>query len=79
MPELCNQGLDKLACFLCVSCVLLVFCLHAPAFYRLKKACGATFVPFYSVEMENLSKNGTKVAQPQHETEILIENGNKVA
>ena len=71
----------------CWSCVgqelailtfLLTFCLHAPAFYSLKKAHGMTFVPFYSAEIGNLSKNRTKVAQPQCEMQILIENGNQV-
>lgn len=45
---------------------------------HMAKACGTTFVPFYSAEMGNLSENGTKVAQLQHEMWILIENGNEV-
>ena len=42
------------------------------------KAHGMTFVPFYSTEMENLSEKGTKMVWPQHEMQILIENGNEV-
>ena len=78
MPEVCNHGLDNLACFLHVSHVLLAFYLCAPAFYSLKKACGMIFVPFHSTKMENPSKNRTKVVRPQHEMRILIENRNKV-
>ena len=40
------------------------------------KACGVTFVPFYSAKMEIMSKKGTKMVQLQHETWILIEKGN---
>ena len=65
--------------------MFLAFCLRAPAFCRLKAhgipfvaQCGATFLPFYSAKMENLSKNRSKVAPSQLETWILIENGNEV-
>ena len=40
------------------------------ALYGAKKARGATFVPFYSAKKENVSKNRSKVAQPQRETRI---------
>ena len=97
MPELCNRPPEILTCFSCVaqvfltcsSCfarVLLMFCLCAPAFYRLEThgipfaaQCGATIVPFYSTKKENLSKNRSQVVQPQRETWILIQNGNAVA
>ena len=49
------------------------------ALYGAKKAHGMTFVPFYSVKKENVSENRSKVAQPQHEMQILIEKGNTVA
>ena len=63
--------------------MFLTFCLHFASvllpFVAQKKACGATFLPFYSVEIGNLSEKRSEVAQPQHETQILIENGNEVA
>ena len=69
-----------------VSHMFLTFCSRAPAFYRLKThgipfaaQCGATFLPFYSAKLENLSENRSEVAPPQRETRILIENGNEVA
>ena len=46
------------------SCVLLMWASLYGAKKHMAKAHGATFVPFYSAEMENLSKKGTKVAQP---------------
>ena len=46
---------------------------------HMAKARGATFLPFYSTEIGNLSENRSKVARPQRETRILIENGNEVA
>ena len=49
------------------------------ALYGAKKACGATFVPFYSAKKENVSENRSKVVRPQRETWILIEKGNAVA
>ena len=79
MPELCNREPDKLACFSHVSRVLLAFCSRAPAFYSPKKARGATFLPFYSAEIGNLSEKRSQVARPQRETRISIENGNAVA
>ena len=64
MPELCY-----------VARVLLAW----GALYGAKKARGATFVPFYSAKKENVSENRSKVARPQRETRILIENRNAVA
>ena len=59
------------------------FCSRALAFYGAKKhmakARDATFLPFYSAEIGNLSENRSEVAPPQRETWILIENGNSVA
>ena len=64
------------------SHVLLACMLVWVALYEAKKhmanACGQTFVPFYSMEIGNLSENRSEEAQPQHEMWILIENGNVV-
>ena len=62
-----------------VAHMLLVWGALYGAKNHMAKACGATFVPFYSVKIEIMSEKGTKVARPQCEMRILIEKGNTVA
>ena len=62
----------------CFTHVLLAWDALYGAKNHMAKVCGATFVPFYSAKIEIMSKKGTKVAQPQHEMQILIEKGNTV-
>ena len=59
-----------------VTHMLLVWGALYGAKNHMAKACGMTFVPFYSAKMEIMSKKGTKMVQLQHETWILIEKGN---
>ena len=62
----------------CVAHMLLAWGALYGAKNHMAKACGTTFVPFYSAKIEIMSEKGTKVAQPQREMQILIEKGNTV-
>ena len=66
----------------CFARVLLAWGALYGAKNHMAKACGATFVPFYSVKKENVSKKRSKVARPQSksaDSRILIQKGNEVA
>ena len=73
-----EEGVGAVLFRLHVAHMLLVWGALYGAKNHMEKACGATFVPFYSAKMEIMSKKGTKVAQPQCEMQILIEKGNTV-
>ena len=74
-----EEGVGAVLFCSCVAHMLLVWGALYGAKNHMAKAHGVTFVPFYSVKIEIMSKKGTKVARPQCETWILIEKGNAVA
>ena len=66
----------------CFTCVLLMWGALYGVKNHMAKACGTSFVPFYSVKKENVSKKGNKVVQPHSKSAdswILIQKRNKVA